>query len=124
MKAIEIFKKAVREVFREELKEIILESLKNNTLIKEEFQPKSYTPPPPPINNGLLGEGVTNFTKPIPKTQAQMREAYGQILKNMGQEGGKQQEYQPNPNIDVINGTLGTGDLPLEMITELIKPNG
>lgn len=104
----QLIKEAVKEAFHEELKDILLESIKSNKQPIIETQQNVITTPSKQNNQTLN-----------PKKK------YMDILNEMkqGPKTGLDGEFELKGSIDTISegSSLPGGQLPLDMITQLIK---
>lgn len=111
-----ILKECVREVFQEEIKEIILESIKSSKQ---------------PLNESLSGTISTGGSTSVRTTSNNLdvnpkhfdankiRNAYSDIMNEHF--SPQEKTFNPNQSVDVVNGTLPEGDVPLDMIAKFIK---
>jgi len=110
-----VLKETVREVIQEELKDILLEAVKSpkvitQTPVMESFNPSvSTSPPTPPAT-------------PVMSSQDK-REAYQNILgeTSAGFTSNNAQTFQPNPSMDMTNGSLPPGNVGMDQIMNLMN---
>ena len=109
MKAIDfkkLIKEAVREVIQEELKDILLEALKSPKQIVRE----SYSPPSTPTQPA--------YAPPSIDFRSKYAEALGETALSF-----TSQDAQPSfrPHGDPVNGNLGSGEVGMEQIMNLLN---
>ena len=109
MKAIDfkkLIKEAVREVIQEELKDILLEALKSPKQIVRE----SYSPPSTPTQPA--------YAPPSIDFRSKYAEALGETALSF-----TSQDAHPSfrPHGDPVNGNLGSGEVGMEQIMNLLN---
>jgi len=119
MKATELkkmIKESVREVIQEELKEILLEAVKAPKQTVVESKIGTYTPPT---------QTPQLESNPQPKSQAEIRQSYMDVLGETALNFTSQdvQKFNPQGTIDTTspNGKLHDGDVGLDQIMGLMK---
>ena len=111
-----VLKETVREVIQEELKDILLEAVKSpkvitQTPVMESLNPSVPTPPPTP-----------SPATPVMSSQDK-RNAYQNILGETaaGFTSNNAQTFQPNPSMDMANGSLPPGNVGMDQIMNLMN---
>jgi hypothetical protein len=101
-----LIKEAVREVIQEELKDILLEALKSPKQIVRE----SYSPPLTPTQPA--------YAPPSIDFRSKYAEALGETALSF-----TSQDAQPSfrPQGDPVNGNLGSGEVGMEQIMNLLN---
>ena len=101
-----LIKEAVREVIQEELKDILLEALKSPKQIVRE----SYSPPSTPAQPA--------YAPPSIDFRSKYAEALGETALSF-----TSQDAQPSfrPHGDPVNGNLGSGEVGMEQIMNLLN---
>ena len=112
-----LIKQCVREVFQEELKELVLEAIKSPKNVIHETQ----TPPAPRPNYAALNESL-NSTPAINSNPGSARSSYKEMM-NMTSDDiiAPAGTFRPDPNPDVMNGSLPKGDVSMDMISQFIN---
>ena len=102
-----LIKEAVREVIQEELKEILLEAVKApKQVVRESYNPPPRTSEPP-------------FTQPTMDLRQKYKDALGETALSFTS-NDVQQSFRPQTG-DPINGNLGTGEIDLNQIMNLMS---
>jgi hypothetical protein len=102
-----LIKEAVREVIQEELKEILLEAIKSpKQTIRESYTSPVRTPEP-------------SFTQPTMDLRSKYKDALGETALSFTS-NDVQQPFRPQVG-DPINGNLGTGEIDLSQIMNLMN---
>lgn len=113
MKASEfkkIIKESVREVIQEELKEILLEAVRSpKQQVNESFTPNNQTPPP--------------TTNQMSQPSVDLRSKYMGALGETAMSFSSQDAVPFRPPSDTVNGNLGTGEVGLDQIANLLNLN-
>lgn len=99
-----LIKEAVKEAIQEEMKEIILEAVKSNSK---------------PTLNEDLQFTTQNLPPTSPSDMKSRRQAYIDILDETRNESKSTPTFTPN-QIDTTVGELPKGDVPMDMISNLI----
>jgi len=105
-----LIKEAVREVIQEELKEILLEAVRTpKTVVRE-----SYSPSTAPIS-----PSQPTFTPPVMDT----KKAYMDIMNETALSFTSRDAQVPfRPQVsDPVNGNLGTGEVGMDQIMNLLN---
>lgn len=105
-----LIKEAVREVIQEELKEILLEALKSPKQIVRE----SYAPTTNPIQ-----PTQPTFTPPTMDLRSKYMDVLGETALSFTS-NDVQQHFRPQ-STDPVNGNLGTGELGMDQIMNLLN---
>jgi len=107
-----ILKETVREVIQEELKEILLEAVKSPKVISPQPVMESFTPTIP----------QPSPTTPIMSSQ-EKRDAYKNILGETAASFSTNHAptFQPNPGMDIANGSLPEGNVGMDQIMNLMN---
>ena len=115
-----VIKSAVKEAVREELKDILFEAFKSN--VKSPItENHSYMPP-------NIGTPTTNVASSIPSQPGMSledkRDAYRNILGETAASftsNNVPQPFTPQPGMSGENGNLGTGNVSMDQITNLLN---
>jgi hypothetical protein len=101
-----LIKEAVREAIQEELKDILLEAVKSPKQVVRE----SYTPPTP--------QPAPSFTQPTMDLRSKYADVLGETAMSF-----TTNDLQPQfrPQGDPVNGNLGTGELGMDQIMNLLN---
>jgi len=105
-----LIKEAVREAIQEELKDILLEAVRTpKTIVKESFIPDPPPPNPP----------SRTFTQPTMDT----RKAYMDVMNETKLSFTSQDAQVPfRPQVsDPVNGNLGSGEVGMDQIMNLLN---
>lgn len=109
-----VLKETVREVIQEELKDILLEAVKSPKVVTSTPIVESITPTPqqPSI-------------QPPSLSSKEKRDAYRNILGETaaGFTSNHAPNFQPNPGMDVANGSLPGGTVGMDQIMGLMNTN-
>jgi hypothetical protein len=104
----QLIKEAVRDAIRDEMKDILLEALKApKTTIRE-----NYTQPSTP-------EYKPTFTQPTFDVKRRYDEILGETAMNFT--SGDVPRFSPSAVGDPVNGNLGTGELGMDQIMNLLN---
>tara|TARA_R110002020_G_scaffold354443_1_gene567208 strand:+ start:5050 stop:5406 length:357 start_codon:yes stop_codon:yes gene_type:complete len=108
-----ILKETVREVIQEELKDILLEAVKSPKVVTSAPIRESYNPTTPP---------APSPTTPLMSSQ-EKRDAYKNVLGETAASftTNNVATFQPNPGMDVANGTLPEGNVGMDQIMNLMN---
>jgi hypothetical protein len=104
-----IIKEAVREAIQEELKDILLEAVKSpKQVVRESFSPT--VPVQPTVN--------PTFTQPTMDLRSKYADVLGETAMSF-----TTNDLQPQfrPQGDPVNGNLGTGELGMDQIMNLLN---
>ena len=104
----QLIKEAVRDAIRDEMKDILLEALKTpKTTIRE-----NHTPTTTP-------EYKPTFTQPTFDVKRRYDEILGETAMNFT--SGDVSRFSPSSAGDPVNGNLGTGELGMDQIMNLLN---
>ncbi len=101
-----IIKEAVREAIQEELKDILLEAVRTPKQIVRESIQTPHTPPAP-------------FTQPTMDLRSKYKDVLGETAMNFNS-SDISQPFHPHVS-DPINGNLGTGEVNMDQIMDLLN---
>lgn len=105
-----LIKEAVREAIQEELKDILLEAVKSpKQVVRESFSPT--VPVQPTVN--------PTFTQPTMDLRSKYADVLGETALSFTS-NDVQQPFRPQVS-DPINGNLGTGELGMDQIMNLLN---
>jgi hypothetical protein len=104
----QLIKEAVRDAIRDEMKDILLEALKTPKTTIQEIHTQPSTP-----------EYKPTFTQPT----FDMRQKYSEMLGEtaMNFTSGDVPRFSPSSVGDPVNGNLGTGELGMDQIMNLLN---
>jgi hypothetical protein len=104
-----IIKEAVREAIQEELKDILLEAVKSpKQVVRESYSPTS--PVQPAVN--------PTFTQPTMDLRSKYADVLGETAMSFTT-NDLQSQFRPQG--DPVNGNLGTGELGMDQIMNLLN---
>ncbi len=110
-----LIKEAVKEAIQEELKEVLLEAVK---------APKVITPQPIQENRTITSTTPPPVSQTPPKTQADKRQSYLDIIgeTKLNLTSRNAQTFNPSGNVDTTspNGSLPAGEVNMDQIMGLM----